>query len=108
MALYLTQVTYTPEAWQTMIATPTDRSKMLAKACKSHGGKLIGLWFSMGEQDVVTITEFPDAVSAATLLIAVAAGGSVAASKSTQLLSVAEAMEAMAKAGSSGYKPVGS
>ena len=50
--------------------------------------------------------EMPDNVSAAALSLAVTAGGSVKAVKTTPLLSVAEGLSALKKAGSLGYKPV--
>jgi hypothetical protein len=48
----------------------------------------------------------PDNVGAAAFAFAVAAGGACKSVKTTPLLSVADGMEAMKKAGGSGYKPV--
>jgi hypothetical protein len=47
----------------------------------------------------------PDNVSAAALSLAIAAGGGFKAHKTTPLLTVAEAIEAMKKAATAGYKP---
>ena len=55
----------------------------------------------------MTIVEMPDNVSAAAFALAIAAGGSLKAVKTTPLLSMEEALSAMKKAGTSGYKPVG-
>ena len=48
----------------------------------------------------------PDNVSAAAFAVAVAAGGACKNVKTTPLLSIAEGIEAMKKAGQSGYQPV--
>jgi len=48
----------------------------------------------------------PDNVAAAAFAIAVAAGGACHNVKTTPLLAFEEGMEAMKKAGDSGYKPV--
>jgi hypothetical protein len=48
----------------------------------------------------------PDNVSAAAFAVAVAGGGACKNVKTTPLLSLAEGLEAMKKAGTSGYKPV--
>jgi len=61
-------------------------------------------FFAFGEYDVVVITEMPDNVSAAAIAIAFAAGGSVKSEKTTPLMTTAEALEAIKKAGTSGYR----
>ena len=55
----------------------------------------------------VLIGEFPDNTSAAALSLAVTAGGSIKNFKTTPLMVVEEGMEAMRKAGGSGYRPPG-
>lgn len=107
MATYLVQVSYTSDAWASLIDKPEDRSKVVAALAKSMGGKLVGFWYSFGEYDATCIVEAPDSVSAAALLIAVGAAGSVKWSKTTVLLSAAEAVEAMKQASGAKYKPVG-
>jgi len=106
MPSYLVQVSYTAEALAALVASPQDRSKVVAKAIKSLGGKLNGSWLSFGDYDVTLITEMPDNVSAAALAMAASAGGSLKSVKTTPLLTTEEAMAALEKAGSSGYKPV--
>jgi uncharacterized protein with GYD domain len=50
--------------------------------------------------------EMPDNVSAAAFSMAISAGGACKHVKTTPLLKVEDAMDAMKKAGKCGYKPV--
>jgi hypothetical protein len=52
----------------------------------------------------VLIAEFPNNVSAAALAIAAAAGGAVKSINTTPLMEAAEGLEAIRKAGTSGYR----
>jgi uncharacterized protein with GYD domain len=61
-------------------------------------------FFAFGPFDVLAITEFPDNISAAAISIAFAAGGAV--SNTTWLLTAAQAVEALRKAGTCGYKSI--
>jgi len=107
MASYLVQVSYTQEALKSLIAAPQDRSAVVAKAAKGLGGKVIGTWLSFGDYDVTLIMEMPDNVSAAAMVLATAAGGSVKSIKTTPLLSIEEGIAAFKKAATSSYKPIG-
>jgi uncharacterized protein with GYD domain len=80
---------------------------MIAKTAKNLGGKLAGLWLSFGDYDATLIVEMPDNVSAAAMALAAAAGGSLKSVKTTPLMSVEDGLAALKKAGTSGYKPVG-
>ena len=105
MPHYLIQVTYTPEAWASMVANPQDRIAAVTPAVERLGGKIVGGWVSFGDYDVVAIADMPDNVSAAAFSMAASAGGGVRAFKTTPLMSTSEAVEAMRKAGGSGYSP---
>jgi len=89
-----------------MIKRPQDRVESVRKAVEKLGGKMGEFWLAFGEYDLVGVLEMPDNVSAAAFAFAVAAGGACKDVKTTPLLSIAEGMEAMKKAGGSGYKPV--
>jgi uncharacterized protein with GYD domain len=67
------------------------------------GGKIAEGWFAFGDYDLIVIVEMPSNVEAAAFSLAAAAGGAVRAIKTTPLLSAAEAVAAMKKAGKSGY-----
>jgi len=107
MASYLLQVGYTPEAWAAMINAPQDRSAAINAPVEKLGGRVERFWLSFGDYDVVGIIEMPDSVSAAAFSMAVAAGGACRSVRTTPLLSSSEGLEAMKKAATCGYKPVG-
>ncbi|HKD60601.1 MAG TPA: GYD domain-containing protein [Terracidiphilus sp.] len=106
MPSFLVQVSYTSEATAALIKRPQDRSRIVGKAVEKLGGIVKSAWLSFGDYDTVVLVDMPDNVSAAAFALAVSAGGSCKAIKTTPLLSVEEGMDAMKKAGRSGYKPV--
>jgi uncharacterized protein with GYD domain len=107
MPSFLHQVAYSREGWQALLSHPQDRIEAVRPAIEKLGGKIKSAWFSFGEYDVILISEMPDAVSAAAISIAFAGGGACKSVQTTPLLSTAEAMQAMKKAGESGYSPAG-
>jgi uncharacterized protein with GYD domain len=107
MPRYLQQISYTREAWQALIKNPQNRIDAVRPAVEKLGGKIETAYFAFGDYDVIVIAELPDNVSAAALAVAFAGGGACRNVKTTPLLSAAEAVEAMKKAGQSGYKAVG-
>jgi uncharacterized protein with GYD domain len=104
MANYLLQVAYTTEAWANLIAHPHDRIDAVRPVIEKLGGKIVQGWYAFGDYDVVAIVEMPTNVEAAAFSLAATAGGAIRALKTTPLMSGAEAIEAMKKAGKSGYK----
>jgi len=44
MALYMTQFSYTPEAWAALMKKPEDRSVPLKALFEKLGGRLIGMY----------------------------------------------------------------
>jgi uncharacterized protein with GYD domain len=69
--------------------------------------KTENIWYAFGEHDIVAIVEMPDNVRAADLALAQTAGGASRSMKTTPLLELAEGMEAMKRAATSGYRPPG-
>jgi uncharacterized protein with GYD domain len=106
MPFFLHQVAYTPEAIARLIANPQDRFEAVRQPIEKLGGKIKDSYFAFGEHDIVLITEMPDNVSAAAIALAFAAGGAIRAGQTTPLMTAAEAMDAMRKAATCGYKPV--
>jgi len=104
MPYYLFQGSYTPSSLKSVMKNPQHRVEVARKTAAKLGGKLEGLWFSFGEYDVVSLTQFPDNVSAAALSSAVACGGAFRSGKTTVLMSPADFHKAGKQAGSSGYK----
>ena len=105
MPSYLLQVAYTPQAWDTLIRKPQNRLDAVAPAVEQLGGSVTGGWLAFGEYDLVVILDLPDNVSAAAFSMAVSAGGAISAIKTTPLMSIEEAVDAMRKAGASVYEP---
>ncbi|HXX82287.1 MAG TPA: GYD domain-containing protein [Thermodesulfovibrionales bacterium] len=105
MNYYMLQASYTAEAVKDLIKNPQNRREVVEKAIQKLGGRLEGFWFSFGQYDVVVICQMPDSVRAAALALAVLGGGALRAGITTPLMTAEEALEAMKKAGETGYKP---
>src|SRR5215469_5824968 len=106
MPRFLHQVSYTPEAISRLITNPQDRFEAVRGPIEKLGGKIEHGYFAFGEYDAILITEMPDSVSAAAIALAFAAGGSLRNCTTTPLLTTAEALDAMRKAATCGYKPL--
>jgi uncharacterized protein with GYD domain len=106
--LYLYQAAYTSEAIAAQVKHPQDRLETAARPVLSAiGGRLVGGGYSFGEYDITIVYEAPDDTAAAALALAVGAGGAVRSAQTTRLLSGAEWVAALGKAGSIGaaYRP---
>ena len=106
MPRFLQQITYTQESWQALIKNPQNRIDAVRPVVEKMGGKIESAWFAFGDYDIIVICELPDNASAAALAMAFAGGGACRNVKTTPLLSPAEAVEAMKKAGQSGYRAI--
>jgi uncharacterized protein with GYD domain len=102
---YLIQASYTPESLTALIKNPQNREEAIRPAIEKVGGKLKSAYISFGDYDVVILASFPSDVEAGALAIAVAASGGLKAMKTTPLMGMAESVEAIKKAGATGYKP---
>lgn len=100
------QVSYTKEAWARLMVNPQDRIEIVRAPIEKLGGKLQTAFFAFGPFDALLITEMPDNISAAAIAIAFAAGGACASVQTTPLMTAAQLIEALRKAGTSGYKSV--
>lgn len=107
MPSYLVQVSYSQSALAAMIQNPENRAEAVRKPIENLGGHPGPFWFCFGDYDIVGTVEMPNNVSAAALALAFGAGGGVSDVKTTPLLSTEEAMEALKKAGTCGYKAAG-
>jgi len=105
MALFMVQATYTSEAWTALIANPQDRRRAIGGLVAKAGGKMIDLYFALGENDIVFIFEAPDAVTAASVSVAGYVAGHIKTIKTTQLLTVDESLELMRRAAALGPGP---
>ena len=107
MHTYLIQVAYNPEGWANLVKQPQNRIEAIRPSVEKLGGKIVGGWFAFGEHDVVAIANLPDNTAAAALSIAFGAGGAVRHSQVTPLITPEEAVDAMRKASTAGYKAAG-
>ena len=105
MAHYLIQLTYTPEAWASLVKNPQDRTQVLKPVLDKLGGRFVSVYFSFGEYDLVGVIEMPGNVDSAAFAMAVAAGGACKAFRTTPLLTTSEGLDAMKKAAGIGYAP---
>jgi uncharacterized protein with GYD domain len=106
MPFFLHQVSYTPDAIARLIANPQDRFEAVRGPIEKLGGKIKDSYFAFGQHDAVLITEMPDNVSAAAIALAFAGGGALRNCQTTALMTNAEALDAMRKAGTCGYKSI--
>lgn len=106
MPSYMLQIAYTPEMIKAAIENPRDRTQHVNQVIENLGGTLHGIWFAIGDYDVVTIYDLPDNEAAAAFSLAVAGGGAVKSLKTTPLLSEAEQISGLYKAQNCGYSPM--
>jgi len=106
MPFFLHQVSYTADAIARLIANPQDRFEAVRGPIEKLGGKIKDSYFAFGQHDAVLITEMPDNVSAAAIALAFAGGGALRNCQTTALMTNAEALDAMRKAGTCGYKSI--
>lgn len=107
MSTYLMRFSYTSEAWAHLIKKPEDRRPVAQAIVEKLGGKLLGFWYSFGDQDGLVLIEAPNNVSAAAFSVGICAGGSIRSADTTVLLTVEEAIEMLGKAQGLPYRPPG-
>jgi uncharacterized protein with GYD domain len=97
MPKYLIHASYTAEGAKGLISEGgTGRRDAVAKVAEELGGTLETFYFAFGDDDVLTILDFPDNVSAAAVSMTVSASGLVN-TRTTVLLSPEEVDEAARK-----------
>jgi uncharacterized protein with GYD domain len=90
MPKYLVHASYTSEGAKGVISEGgTGRRDAVAKLAEGLGGKLECFYFAFGDDDVVTIIDFPDNASAAAVSMTIGASGLVS-TKTTVLLTPEE------------------
>jgi uncharacterized protein with GYD domain len=105
MPHYLIQVAYSIEGWKALVKKPQNRIEAVRPAIERLGGKIESAWYAFGDYDVVLIVQMTSNVDAGAIAIAFAAGGACKGVKTTPLLTIDEAVEAMHKAAGSEYHP---
>jgi uncharacterized protein with GYD domain len=107
MAHYLMTGSYTSAAWSAQVKDPQNRLDVVRPVFEAAGGSIETAYMSFGEHDLILIVEFPDNVSAASIAIALAAGGGVTNWKTTPLISIDDGMKAIRQAGNLTYRAPG-
>ena len=97
MAKYLIQGNYTVEGMKGVLKEGgSGRRAAITKALKTVGGKVDSMYYAFGDTDVYVTIDAPDNITVATLVMSVAATGTIAV-KTTVLLTVEEMDEAAKK-----------
>jgi uncharacterized protein with GYD domain len=97
MPKFLVEATYTADGHKGLARDKASgRKTAITQAVKKLGGKLDAIYFCLGENDVILIADMPDHVSVAALGFA-ACGSGMARTRTTLLLTVQEADEALSK-----------
>jgi uncharacterized protein with GYD domain len=105
MPKFLVEATYTTEGFKGLAQDKASgRKAAIAQAIKKLGGKMEAMYFCLGENDLIIIADMPDHISVAALGSAACASGMVH-TKTTVLLTVQEADEALSKPVT--YRPPG-
>ena len=104
MPLYMTQFAYTSDAWAALVKNPQNREEVLRALIEKLGGRLLTFYYAFGEYDGVFISEMPDETTVTAAVLAAISPGHVKAVKTTVLLTTAQTMEAMRKAGTQTYE----
>ena len=93
MPLFVTQGRFTREYIKGGLAKPEDRHAAISRLCEQAGGKLVSLYFTLGQYDFMVISEMPDAKAASILAFVAAGGGGIEGSVTTQAFTTAEARD---------------
>jgi uncharacterized protein with GYD domain len=76
MPIYISLMKFTDQGIKD-IKTAPERAEQLVKGLEAMGGKLLGLYFTMGEYDYVGIAEAPSDEVALTFLMTMGMAGNV-------------------------------
>ncbi|MEO8027909.1 MAG: GYD domain-containing protein [Bryobacteraceae bacterium] len=97
MPKFLIEATYTEEGYKGLARDKASgRKAAVTQAAKKMGGKLEAMYYCLGDHDAMLIVDLPDHLCAAALASAACAAGA-AHTKTTVLLTVQEADEALSK-----------
>ncbi|HET7014309.1 MAG TPA: GYD domain-containing protein [Streptosporangiaceae bacterium] len=105
MPVYMYQAAYTAESMAAQIREPHDRIEAVKPAFEALGATFVAAGHPFGEFDILVIFDAPDDTVAASIAMAVGAGGAVRSAKTTRLLTGQEWVESLRKAQGTQYKP---
>lgn len=77
MPLFMTHASYSAAGAKGLIARPQDRAEAIEEIARAAGGRVVALYMTTGEHDVVLVCEFADPEMAVAMSMAIAASGAV-------------------------------
>jgi uncharacterized protein with GYD domain len=86
MPAYISLVNFTEQGAHNAKGT-VERTQAVKKAAEAAGGRVIGVWWTLGQYDIVLVAEAPNDETAARLLLTVAMQGNT---RSTTLRAFSE------------------
>lgn len=109
MAIFITQGRFTRNYLQGGLAKPEDRQAAISRLCEAAGGRMINLYFTLGQYDFIVISDMPDAQAASVISLVASGGGGIESATTTQAFTAAEAKSLFERAGkiAGTYKPMG-
>jgi len=97
MPKYLVEASYSADGLKRLQKDKAaGRKAVVTKAVEGLGGKVEAFYYALGDHDVISIVDLPNAVSATALALAASATGLVR-TKTTALLTVEETDQALGK-----------
>ena len=99
------QLAYSDDALAELVKHPQDRGAVITELFDRLGGRVEAFYHSIGEYDLITISELPDNESIAAIMIAIRSTGITNDLKVPPLLTREEGVSALRRAGGSGYQP---
>ncbi len=104
MALYMTEFSYTPEAWAGLAKHPQDRAQVFGELLNRAGGRLVGFYYTYGEHDGVAIFEAPDETVAYGVTVAAVTPGHLKDVRTIRLFTSEETMHVRRTTGALPYQ----
>jgi uncharacterized protein with GYD domain len=107
MPRFITFFSYTGESARTMIERPSDRSAAGKAVVEALGGTQEAFYWMQGKHDGFLISNLPDGVSAAAVVVAVGASGAVVGLETHQIFDSDEQATIVQQAATAreAYKP---
>jgi uncharacterized protein with GYD domain len=103
MPTYMTQFSYTQQAWAALAKNPEDRGAAVKALLEKLDGRLLNIYYSTGDYDGFIIFEAPDGETAAAAIIAAIVPGHLKTTKTTRLFTMEETLGMLRKVGSLAY-----
>jgi uncharacterized protein with GYD domain len=98
MRKFITHMAYSTGSWARMIHHPGDRHAALEHIIEALGGSLLSLYWQVGTQDSLCISELPDSVTAGALNTVITKSGAFKAVDTYELLTQKQLVDVLALA----------